>query len=393
MKRVLRLVLWTVLALLVGFNLYALFTGQTFVYKVLQYTLGKGKLGPDIHEFTKDPLATVAAARPQPIPLHRLYNQKRPEGQYNALNAATGTTAYLVLWKDSILYEEYFDGYGPDSASNSFSMAKSVVSLATGIVLQRGMIRSLDQPVGDFLPWMRSGNNAQLTIRHLLTMSSGMDFTEDYLNPFGFAAEALYGSDLQTLVQRYNVVRKPGVTFDYESGNTQLLAMVLEKATHMPLAEWVSKNLWQPMGAIHPAHWCLDHKGGQPRAFCCFNSNARDFSRFGTLLMHHGKWKGRSLVDSTYLAMASQPAPLLDQELNNAPNTRYGFQFWTLNYANDDVVYARGILGQYVLCLPRHNLVVVRLGHKRSPEKRNGHPVDIFTWMDAALELLPAKGQ
>ncbi len=387
------MLLWSLLALVVGFNLYVLFTGRTFVYTVLQYTIGKGKLGPDIHEFTKDALATVATSTPQPIPLHRQYNQKRPLGNYAELNAANGSTAFLVLWRDSILYEEYFDGYGPDSASNSFSMAKSVVSLATGVALQRGLIRSLDQPVGDFLPWMRTGSNAQLTLRHLLTMSSGMDFTEDYLNPFGFAAEALYGDDLQKLVQRYKVVHKPGVTFDYESGNTQLLAMVLEKATHMPLAQWVSQTLWQPMGANHPAHWCLDKKGGLPRAFCCFNSNARDFSRIGTLLLHHGKWKGRRLIDSTYLAMATRPAALADEELNGAPNTRYGFQFWTVKYANEDVVYARGILGQYILCLPRHELVVVRLGHKRSPEKRNGHPVDIFTWMDAALELLPAKGQ
>jgi CubicO group peptidase (beta-lactamase class C family) len=169
------------------------------------------------------------------------------------------------------------------------------------------------------------------------------------------------------------------------SGNTELLAFVLEKATGKSISEYASEKLWIPIGASKSAFWSLDHKDGVEKAYCCFNSNARDFARIGALYMHGGNWHGLQIVPEDYVKNSIVPANLLDEE--NKPNDRYGYSWWMLDYKNMHIYYARGILGQYVVAIPEKNILMVRLGHKRSKEKINDHPKDLYTYIDAALDL------
>jgi CubicO group peptidase (beta-lactamase class C family) len=264
-------------------------------------------------------------------------------------------------------------------------MAKTFVSVLVGIAIGEGKIKSVDQAVGDFLPEYKEGENAKLTVKHLLTMSSGIDFDEDYISPFAYPAKAYYGSDIRTLTMKYKLVETPGKVFKYLSGNTELLAFVLEKATGKSISEYASEKLWIPIGASKSAFWSLDHENGVEKAYCCFNSNARDFARIGALYMHHGNCNGKQIVPEEYVKNSILPAHLVDEE--NKPNDRYGYSWWMLDYKGMHIYYARGILGQYVVAIPDKNILMVRLGHKRSKEKVKDHPKDLFVYIDAALNL------
>ena len=374
----------TLILLIVLLNIYILVTGNFYVYKVFQYTIFKGKMGPDINEFTKDNLGIVEKGGFIPIPNSVKFNKKKPSKKFYELSKENGTTAFLVLKNDSVLFEEYFEGLPADSLSNSFSMSKSIVGLLVGCALKEGKIKSIDEPISNYLPDFDIENKGRVTIKHLLTMSSSINFNESYINPFGFAAEALYSNHLRELIYRYKLEGEPGKLFDYQSGNTQLLCFILEKATGEKIYNYASNKIWKNIGAQKNAVWCLDKPGGEARAFCCFNSNAKDFARIGQLMLHKGNYNGVQILDTNYVLETIKPANILS---DNLPNNKYGYHWWLINYKGNDVFYARGILGQYILCIPSKNMIAVRLGHKRSKEKINDHPADVYTYLEEALSF------
>ncbi|MBY0426438.1 MAG: beta-lactamase family protein [Cytophagales bacterium] len=297
------------------------------------------------------------------------------------------SVAFVVIKNDSIVHEQYWDGYGPSSLSNSFSMAKSVVSILIGAAIKDGKIKGLDQPVGDFLPEFTSDGKEKITIRHLLMMSSGLNWQESYANPVSMTTEAYYGDNIRSLLGRLKAIETPGKYFNYLSGDTQILSFVLKAATGKSLSEYASEKLWQPMGAENDALWCLDKKDGDEKAYCCINSNARDFARIGKLYLNYGNWKGLQIVDTTWVKESTTLAPVLDKETNK-PIDFYGFQWWLRKgYKGQDVFYMRGILGQYVIVVPSKNLIIVRLGKKRSKEKTGEHINDSFQYLDGVNEV------
>jgi CubicO group peptidase (beta-lactamase class C family) len=374
---------YTIIGLVLALNLVILVSGKWYVYKVLEYTIFKFKLGPDIHEYTKDPLSIIEKGNSYTIPFHRNYNQQKLNRWFYDLKDSLGTVSYLVIKNDSLLYEEYFDGYTHDSLSNSFSMAKSIVGLLIGVAQQEGKL-NIEDYIQKYIPDFDEKNKNKVKIVDLLTMSSGINFSESYLNPFGFAAEALYGSNLKKLIYKYELKEAPGKNFSYQSGNTQLLCMILEKATGKKIAEYASEKLWKKIGAEKNAKWSLDSENGLARAFCCFNSNAADFAKLGMLMLNYGKFKNVQVVDSSYIVKSITPAKIM---ADGKPNDKYGYQWWICQYKNENIFYARGILGQYIICIPSKNMVVVRLGHKRSQHKINDHPIDFYKYIDAALEI------
>lgn len=297
------------------------------------------------------------------------------------------TVAYLVVKDDSLLHEEYWDNYGTTSLSNSFSMAKSIVGLLIGCAIDDGKIKSVDQKAADFLPHLKTQWGEKLTIKDLLTMSSASSWDESYSSATSITTKAYYGKNLNKLMESITIESEPGVTFEYESGNTQLLAMILEKATGQYIAQYTSEKLWQPLGAEHDALWSLDYDGGIEKAYCCFNTNARDFARLGLLILHHGMVNGRQIIPAAYINETITPANYL-KDKNGAAVDYYGYHWWLLNYNGMTMPVARGILGQYIIVIPKHNAIVVRLGHERNQNQRNNFPIDIYAYVDAALEIL-----
>jgi CubicO group peptidase (beta-lactamase class C family) len=165
------------------------------------------------------------------------------------------------------------------------------------------------------------------------------------------------------------------------------LTFVLEAVTEKTISEYASEKLWKPLGAKHPALWNTDVEGGDEKGFCCINSNARDFARLGKLYMHNGNWNGEQLIDSSYAREATSIADLLDEKGNK--NVNYGYQFWLAERQGLSVYYARGLFGQYVICIPEKNMIVVRLGRKFGKILEDWHHDDFYAFIDAALEMYP----
>jgi CubicO group peptidase (beta-lactamase class C family) len=257
-----------------------------------------------------------------------------------------------------------------------------------GIALDEGKIKSLDQPVGEFIPSYNEGLEKQLTIRHLLTMSSGLDWQEEYSTPFSPTAQAYYGTDINSLMNEMKIIEEPGKEFEYLSGNTQLLAMVLEAATGQRISDYTSEKIWKKVGARDDALWNLDSEDGMEKAYCCFNTNVRDYARFGQLILNKGIWKGERIISEGYLAEATSAKEyLLDKETGDIVDF-YGYQWWIVNYKGNQIPYMRGILGQYIFVIPEKNAVVVRLGHKRSSAYKGHHPQDVYDYLDGAFSIL-----
>lgn len=368
-------------------------TNNSHLYPTLRHTLLKGKMGPSLDEYLHFPYRVVAPAK-NPLPWVDGADKNTiaiKENQRQELETLE-TVALLVIKGRQIILEEYTEGYNPRQPSNSFSMAKSFVGMAIGAALQENKIKSLDDPVVKYLPWYGKPADAHVvTIRHLLTMSSGINFDEHYINPFAFPARANYGDNLKKLVHNYRPDKKPGQIFDYQSGNTQLLALLVEAATGESLSEYFSKKIWQPIGAMDSAYWSLDRELGVEKGFCCFNSNARDFARIGRLFLDSGRVEGIQVLPEKFVKESVTPANLLENDGTGC--RRYGFQWWLWNYKGHRIFYARGIKGQYIICMPALDMVVVRLGHKRKKPEGFEPPPEFFTLVDIALQQAEARNK
>ncbi len=377
------------LIIVIILNLAIIIFGQTHLYKGIANTYLKGRSGPSITEYKIFENREVKTGPYQKWNNSFRYNSTPLTAEQEQAFLQLQTIAFVVVKKDSLIHEQYWDGFNGDSYSNSFSMAKTFISILTGIAIAEGKIKSVDQPVGDFLPEFKNGKNAMLCIKHLLTMSSGINFDEDYVNPFAYPAKAYYGNDLTKLTYNYSVTEDPGKKFNYLSGNTELLSFVLEKATGQSVSEYASQKLWKPLGAKNSAFWSLDHKNGKEKAYCCFNSNATDFARIGQLYLDSGKWNGHQLVSSQYVMASTTAADLIDKA---GKIDHYGYSWWLIpNYREHRIFYARGILGQYIFCIPDLKMVIVRLGKKRKENDKKDHPLDIYLYLDAALDMYGNK--
>jgi CubicO group peptidase (beta-lactamase class C family) len=383
MKKVLKYLL----IIFVALNLLILISGKGWLYKAISITYLKGYTSSYIDDFVHFPANTIETGEHQAWGIANDYNKAELPEFIKPINDSLETVAFMVIKNDSIVFEEYWYGYSADSMSNSYSMAKSWVGTLIGVAIKDGDIKSVDQKVCDFLTNFCKGRNAELTIKDLLTMSSGVNWEENYYNPIGQTAQAYYGSDLKGLMMGLKVVETPGIVFKYHSSCSQLLAFIVEKATDKTISEYASEKLWKPIGAKHPALWNIDKKDGDEKGFCCINSNARDFARLGKLYLHNGNWNGLQIIDSAYAKDATSIANLLDEKGNK--NVNYGYQFWMTNYKDMHIYYARGLLGQYVICIPEKNMIVVRLGRNYGVLLEDMHHDDFYAYIDAALEMYP----
>jgi CubicO group peptidase (beta-lactamase class C family) len=247
------------------------------------------------------------------------------------------------------------------------------VSVLVGAAIHDGLIKSVYEPVGDFLPEFKVGDKAKVTIIDLLTMSSGSDWDEAYINPFSITTELYYGPDVYITATGVKIINTPGTLHKYKSGDSQLLGLIVEKATGKTLSEYASEKLWQPLGAEHPALWSTDHANGHEKAYCCFNSNVRDFARIGKLMLDSGKINGVPVIDSSYYANSIAPCNIPDA--SGRPCLYYGYQWW-IDPLHPGIFYARGILGQYIIVMPAKKTIIVRLG-KYTGQRHNTVPEEV----------------
>ncbi|MFJ1426298.1 serine hydrolase domain-containing protein [Capnocytophaga canimorsus] len=367
------------LLLFVVGGMYAM--GYGYIFKAMRIIYGSGHKTAFLSDYQRfDNRVIRKGSYTEPWALHTQYNQAPIPKSLEVLHQKYKTVAFLVIKNDSIWHEQYFEGYTQKSLSNSFSMAKTYVSALLGKAITDGYIKDLQQSVGDFFPEFSKGLAAKLTVGDLASMASGLDWNEDYYNPFSITTKAYFDAPLQEIILNLKVTNPPGKKYEYKSGNTQLLAMVIEKATGKTLSEYLSQSLWEPLGCEYDALWQLDDKEGTEKAYCCIASNARDFARLGKLYKDFGQWHGKQLLDSTYVAKSIQP------RFSDSP--QYGYGMWLLNYKNKSFFMMRGHLGQYVIVDPKNNVIIVRLGHLDADDSQNIFGADIYGYIDETYKLM-----
>lgn len=345
----------------------------------------KGYTTAFLEDYKEFPNRLLKNGIAQPWALSKDYNSVIATDKLSQTHKELQSIAYLIIKNDSIWHESYFDGFNVNSKTNSFSMAKSVVSAALGKAIMEGKIKSLDQKVVDFFPELKGTYAKEVSVGDLSSMASGLSWDERYYSPFSIVTRAYFDDDLKKVILGLDVNEKPGKSFKYLSGATQLLAMCIEKATGEYLSDYVSKSFWQPMGAENDALWQLDHEpDGVEKAYCCIASNARDFARFGKLYKQHGKWNGKQILDSTFIAKSLQP------RFKDSPE--YGYGWWLHEIKGKKLFYMRGHLGQFVIVIPQDDLIIVRLGHLKGLQtKTDPHSNDLYIYVEEAYKMLEKR--
>jgi len=343
-----------------------------------------------IHDYKTHPTRLVASGgAPQYWPLDSNFNKVVISDSLLKIMDSNDTHAFLVFQDGKLLYEKYWDGYTPKTLSGSFSAAKSMISLLIGIALDEGKIKSLEEPVGNYVPHFKEAGLEKVRIKDLLTMSSGTTYKESDKSYFSMNAYGYYGDDEEYMVNKMAFKEPAGVHWDYRSGDTQVLGLIVEKVFGQNISTLVSERFLKPMGAEEDALWLLDGDKKHEKAFCCFNGVARDYARFGELVLHNGNWKGKQIVSEKYVKEATTPASYLkDPTENGNPVDFYGYQYWMVNEQGHDIVFQNGLFGQYVYVIRDKNAVVVRLGESKVTKPIHHHQPEIFTYAAAALSIL-----
>jgi CubicO group peptidase (beta-lactamase class C family) len=328
--------------------------GRFFIYNVADLR--------DHRKFTSRPL--TASENPylfherseQIVP--RMITYQGKEYAFDDFLEESNTVAFLVIRNDSILCERYVDGYEKDDVIPSFSMAKSFTSILIGCAIEDGLIDDVRDPIVKYLPELRRNHSDSLRIEHLLQMTSGLHFDEVYYSPFADVGKFYYGRNLEKYVGNMRQENKPGEVFNYSSGDTQVLGMVLQKVLGTKtVTEYFQEKVWSPLGMEYDGSWSVDRKDGVEKTFCCVNARARDFARIGRLYLNEGNWNGQQLVPKSWVKSSLTPVT------TEGAVRYYRYQWWFMG--NNGSFSAVGLLGQYIYVQPADNLIIVRMGRNK----------------------------
>jgi hypothetical protein len=297
----------------------------------------------------------------------------------------TLTDALLIIQNDTIRYEHYSNGFTVTDHHISWSMSKSVISALFGIAVGDGKIKSIEQTVTDYLPDFAGTGYDKVRIKDLLQMSSGVGFNEDYgdfnsdINIMGrYFALGMPMADFAKTLKRE---REPGTYNHYVSIDTQVLGMILKKATGQTITEYMKEKLWSQIGAESEAYWIID-KTGMEFALGGLNITARDYAKLGQLFLDSGKWQGRQIIPKEWvLASITPDAPhvMPGKRASAALADGYGFQWWIPEGGKGEFD-AQGIYGQMIYVDPTTKMVIVKLAsnyHFKNDKKRVFHELEI----------------
>jgi len=269
---------------------------------------------------------------------------------------ASQRSAGIVIIQDGkIRLEKYGLGFDADGRWTSFSVAKSFTSTLVGAAIQDGSIKSLNDNITDYMPDLRGSAYDGVTVRQLLTMTSGADWNEDYEDPAADVAQFIKATPTPGMDATISYMRKlkrahaPGTVWHYNTGETNLIGVLVTSATHKPLAQYLHEKIWQPFGMEKDATWLLGETGHEIGG-CCLQMATRDYARFGMFVLANGKIGNTQVVPADWFAQATRK-----QQDIGTPGQGYGFQWWTYD---DGSVAAQGIFGQGIFIDPKRKLVI-----------------------------------
>jgi CubicO group peptidase (beta-lactamase class C family) len=322
------------------------------------------------------------AAKPLPLPQGKPLTIPGIDA-YLAKQRAAGM---VIVQDGKVRFERYGLGFGPEGRWTSFSVAKSFTSTLVGAAIQDGYIKSLEDKVSQYIPGLRGSAYDDVTIRQLLTMSSGVRWNEDYEDPQADVAQFNNAKPEAGLDATVSYMRKlprahpPGQVWHYNTGETNLIGVLVSSATKKPLAQYLQEKIWHPAGMEGRATWLLNSTG-QEIAGCCIQAATRDYARFGLFVLAQGKTGTQQIVPADWFAQAT-----VKQKDIGAPGKGYGFQWWTYD---DGSVAAQGIFGQGIFIDPKRRLVIAsnanwtRASKGPEPEAREAFYKQVQQVLDA----------
>jgi CubicO group peptidase (beta-lactamase class C family) len=305
-----------------------------------------------------------------------------PEIALASLLAESGTTALVVLDAGRLAWEHYPNSGSRERANRCFSVTKSVASALVGIAIAEGLIESVDQPIGRWLPDLSDARVGKLTIAHLLEMGSGIGFAEG-MAPWRDQPRTYYATDLRKRLLRLQLLDPVASFFHYNDWHAQLLALLLERVTGMTVTQWLQTRLWTPLGCEYPASMMVDRADpdGLEHLESGLTARAVDLAKFGQLYLQRGLWHGQRLLPETWIDATTSPdGARTDPEWFGY----YRNRSWGRFLAGGKVYYKRmwwgvriderrhdyfamGVLGQHVYVSPDTQTVIVRLSHRFPP--------------------------
>ncbi len=301
-------------------------------------------------------------------------------GDLEAILENNESIAFLVLKQNELLYERYFNGHSVTSISQVFSVSKSITALLVGMAIGDGYLGGTDQSVTDLVPELGGSGWDRVTIRHLLTMTSGSDYEEND-NPFGEHVIFNYTPHLVEEILEMGMQDEPGNVFRYKSGDNALLALALSRALGgESITAYAQRRLWDKLGMENGGIWTMDHEGdGLEKSWCCLALSARDLARVGLLLLNNGSWNGEQLVSQSFVhesISAQIPGQEWPERFKKAGWRNYGYNWWLASEGRGDF-FALGKDGQWLYVNPSSDVIIVRLGVS-SGELSGGQWVSLF---------------
>lgn len=307
--------------------------------------------------------ATTFVKDPQPLPAAFSYNGKKIDLQ--KFLKEQYTTGMIVIKDNKVAFEKYWLGNDEKSIVISWSVAKSMVSALIGIAVDEGFIRDILDPVSDYVPILKGTGYDNVPIKHVLQMSSGIHFDENYgdfnsdINRLGRLLAL--NTSIDEFVASLKNNREPGTFNQYVSMDTQVLSMVLRQVTRKTVSEYMEEKLWKKIGTESDGYWLIDNRGVEI-VFGCFNAVLRDYARFGLLYLNDGKCNGKKVIPSEWVKASVTPdAPHLQPGDNPFSYwvLGYGYQWWIPQNPEGDFL-AVGVAGQYIYVHPAHRLVIAK---------------------------------
>ncbi len=301
----------------------------------------------------------------------------------------TNTEGFMVIHKDTVVFEQYYRDLQPDETHISWSVAKSFVATMIGILHDEGKFQLMD-PITKYLPELKGTGYDGVAIKHILQMSSGVGYNEDYgdfnsdINRFGRAFAA--GSPLIDFTKSLERAREPGTFCHYVSIDTQVLGFLIKKLSGKTVTEFMTERIWEPMGMEHTGEWIVDNTGME-MVLGGLNATLRDYAKLGVLYLNDGEFNGKQIVSKEWVKMATTPdAPHLmpDQTELSTHHHGYGFQWWIPQIDEGDF-FAVGIYNQFVYVQPSKDLVIVKLSANHHFKKQKQITKDIHLAMFKAF--------
>jgi len=366
------------------FGTLSILYSPRYVYRLVKYNVA------DVYDYTHfdnrvisqaDSVFSFTQSMDEPY-VEALFREKVEEYGFTSLDEwaeKSFTTALLVIRRDTLIYEKYFNGFKRDSYFHSQSMAKSFISALIGFAIDDGLIRSVDDAVTDYIPELleRDSRFGRITIRHLLMMQSGLKYNEAYIpginihSPWHDEAVGYYhGNVRKLLLKRVKIAGEPGKYFQYNNYNTSYLGLIIERASGKTVSEYLEEKLWSRI-MEYDALFSVDSKNsGFEYMPSRLIARAIDYARFGRLFLNEGSWDGNQLLPKDWVIESTREDTTISRDIypewmgSGCRRTYYKYHWW--GHVNCDSSYrffASGNLGQEIYIIPGEETIIVHCGN------------------------------